>query len=132
MAVTKPYKIIGLGAMEVTKPYKFIGFEGWPRNPEVQRARTVVHEGEHQSKSTCDPDRIHRRAPWSRTWGGTRRKPSHDFEWIESRWRSPTPIKFIGFGVLEVTKPYKFIGFGALEVPKPYKFIGFGALEVPK
>ncbi len=24
--VTKPYKIIGFGAMEVTKPYKFIGF----------------------------------------------------------------------------------------------------------
>ncbi len=26
MAVTKPYKFIGFGAMAVTKPYKFIGF----------------------------------------------------------------------------------------------------------
>ena len=26
MAVTKPYKFIGFGAMDVTKPYKFIGF----------------------------------------------------------------------------------------------------------
>jgi hypothetical protein len=26
MDVTKPYKIIGFGAMDVTKPYKFIGF----------------------------------------------------------------------------------------------------------
>ncbi len=25
MDVTKPYEIIGLGAMDVTKPYKFIG-----------------------------------------------------------------------------------------------------------
>jgi hypothetical protein len=26
MDVTKPYKFIGLGALNVTKPYKFIGF----------------------------------------------------------------------------------------------------------
>ncbi len=26
MDVTKPYKFIGVGAMEATKPYKFIGF----------------------------------------------------------------------------------------------------------
>ncbi len=26
MAITKPYKFIGFGAMDVTKPYKFIGF----------------------------------------------------------------------------------------------------------
>jgi hypothetical protein len=26
MYVAKPYKLIGLGAMDVTKPYKFIGF----------------------------------------------------------------------------------------------------------
>ncbi len=27
VAVTKPYKFIGLGAMDVTKPYKFVGLE---------------------------------------------------------------------------------------------------------
>ncbi len=27
MDVTKPYKLIGFGAMDVTKPYKFIGFQ---------------------------------------------------------------------------------------------------------
>ncbi len=26
MDVTKPYEVIGLGAMDVTKPYEFIGF----------------------------------------------------------------------------------------------------------
>ncbi len=26
MDVTKPYKVIGFGAMDVTKPYNFIGF----------------------------------------------------------------------------------------------------------
>ncbi len=40
--------------------------------------------------------------------------------------------KFIGFGVMEVTKPYEFIGFGAMDVTKLYKFIGFGAMEVTK
>ncbi len=25
----------------------------------------------------------------------------------------PNPIKFMGFGAMDVTKPYKFIGFGA-------------------
>ncbi len=34
MDVTKPYKLIGFGAMDVTKPYKFIGFGDkttWPK-----------------------------------------------------------------------------------------------------
>ncbi len=29
---------------------------------------------------------------------------------------SPNPIKFIGFGAIDVTKPYRFIGFGAMDV----------------
>jgi hypothetical protein len=28
MDVTKPYELIGFGAMDVTKPYEFIGFWG--------------------------------------------------------------------------------------------------------
>ena len=32
---------------------------------------------------------------------------------------SPNPIKFIGFGAMDVTKPYTFIKFGAVDVTKP-------------
>ncbi len=39
------------------------------------------------------------------------------------------PYKFIGFGVIDVTKPYKCIWFGDIDAPKPYEFIGSGGMS---
>ncbi len=42
MDVTKPYKFIGFGAMDVTKPYKFIGFGATTGNSALPRDRRWV------------------------------------------------------------------------------------------
>ncbi len=38
MEVTKPYELIGFGALEVTKPYELIGF-GWHRDGGLSGSR---------------------------------------------------------------------------------------------
>ena len=42
MDANKPYKIIGLRAMDATKPYKFIGFERSSKTPRNTKIYILV------------------------------------------------------------------------------------------
>ncbi len=80
--------------MDVTKPYKFIGL-GARYRPEP----ALGHR-------TPEPDVRRVTRPCRHT----------PITWPPLPPGGPKPHKFIGFGVMEVTKPYKFIGFGAMEL----------------
>ncbi len=54
MEVTKPYEFIGFGAMEVTKPYEFIGFG-------ASRSQVGQDRGAHVTRNTqaCESDPVY-------------------------------------------------------------------------
>ena len=87
MAVTKPYKFIGFGAMAVTKPYNFIGFGAM--------AVTVHWQFWMLDPGPGLPGRVGRKP--------TAKGPKILFQ--TARASGPG-----SYG----PKPYKFIGFGAM------------------
>ncbi len=98
MDVTRPYEIIGFGAMDVTNTYEFIGF-GASRPVGAYPSPPIA-----PCTGPCVP------LPADRPPG-----PND---------HGPKAYEFIGFGGIHGPRPYKFVGFGDIHGPRPYKFIG--------
>jgi hypothetical protein len=139
MDVTKPYELIGFGAMNVTKGRPPTFSDG-----DSRREFGLVVVWPLDGWWITDPGGLCRNKK-KKTKGGGRldpQSPGFRVQLLKRLGLLPEALLFTGaarwcyelirFGAMDVTKPYELIGFGAMDVTKPYELIGFGAMDVTK